>query len=426
MSKIEYKKTFAYHIEVGLGLNLNNIWNWEKNNENGINPYKIAKQSNKKVWLYCQEHDYHNYDREGNKIGYEITCANFYNNKRCRYCCGKHKIHYKDSIAYNYPKIAKMIAIEENNLTFEDCYNISCYNNKKFYFKCLECNNISKKRKILRNIVKRGNSCEFCSDGISIPNKFMANILKRLNINFITELSKSDFEWCGYFRYDFYLPKYDMIIEMNGEQHYIENATNNWKTLEQEQWNDLFKYKCAKGHVNNYIIIDCRNSTLEWMKENIIKELSCYFDLSNINWKLAWEESQNSLCVKTWELWNSGIHSTVEIGKILNLDRTTILKYLKNGKKINKCEFSSHLLRKENGLKNSGKNNYKSRCVICLTTGKIFYSLKEGAVHYNINVKNLCKCCQGERNYCGKLEDGTKLVWRYINWNHNKKYRRIS
>lgn len=32
-------------------------------------------------------------------------------------------------------------------------------------------------------------------------------------------------------------------------------------------------------------------------------------------------------------------------------------------------------------------------------------------------------CCKGERKYCGKLEDGTELVWRYVKWNHNKKYK---
>ena len=43
-----------------------------------------------------------------------------------------------------------------------------------------------------------------------------------------------------------------MIIETHGEQHYIENKANYWKPLEQEQMNDLFKYKCAKNHINNF------------------------------------------------------------------------------------------------------------------------------------------------------------------------------
>ena len=423
--KIKYDNSFAYHIEVELGLNLNDIWNWEKNNELDIHPYEIRKQSNKKVWLYCLENDYHNYDREGNKIGYEISCSNFYNNRKCGYC-GNHKVHYKDSLAYNYPNVAKMIAIPENNLIFDDCYNISCKSHKKYYFKCLDCGDISKNKKILDNVVKRRYSCEFCSDGLPITEKFMANVLKQLDKDFIYQLNKSNFKWCGYFEYDFYLPKHNMIIETHGEQHYIENKANYWKPLEQEQINDLFKYKCAKNHINNYIVIDCRYSELEWLKENIIKELSPYFDLSNIDWKLAWEESQNSLCIKAWKLWNSGIHNTVEIGNILNICRQTVAKYLKHGYIIGKCDYSVEKSRKEKGIRNSGKNNSKSRSVICITTNRIFYTLNEGSAYYNINIKNLCSCCQGKRNYCGKLKDGTKLVWKYINWNHNKRYKRIS
>ena len=107
---IRYEDSFAYHIEVELGLNLDDIWNWEKNNENGINPYEITKQNNKKVWLYCQEKDYHN-----DYGGYEIRCSHFYRGHRCGYCSSK-KIHPKDSLAYNYHNIAKMIAIEENKM----------------------------------------------------------------------------------------------------------------------------------------------------------------------------------------------------------------------------------------------------------------------------------------------------------------------
>ena len=322
---IRYEESFAYHIEVELGLNLDDIWNWDKNE---VNPYEIYKQSNKKVWLYCLEHDYHNYNREGNKIGYQITCNHFYNNRRCSYCHkGISEIHWKDSLAYNYPKIAEMIAIKENNLTFDDCYKIACTSGN-YYCKCLDCGSITDKKIRLGNIIFQGFSCKICSDGISISEKFMANILKQLDEDFITQLNKSDFKWCENFRYDFYLPRYNMIIEIHGEQHYIENITNNWKTLEQEQMNDLFKYKCAKNHVDNYIIIDCRYSTLEWIRENIIKELGNHFNLSNINWEKVWEKSQKSKCIETWELYDNG-YSVKDIAIELNLCETCVRNYIK-------------------------------------------------------------------------------------------------
>ena len=230
------KKSFAQWGIENFGEDfLDKYWNWEKNNEIGINPYKIGYGSHKKVWLYCLKHDYHNYDREGNKVGYEIRCDCFINGSRCGYC-GNLKTHWRDSLAYNYPNIAKMIAIPENNLTFEDCYVISCHNLRKFYFKCLDCGNVSKNKKILNDVVKRNFSCNICSDGISIPNKFMSNILNQLNIDFITELSSKKFSGKNYFYYDFYLPKYNMIIEINGLQHY--EIKHKGRTLEEEQMND--------------------------------------------------------------------------------------------------------------------------------------------------------------------------------------------
>ena len=55
MSRIpKYEESFAYYIEVELGLDINKIWNFEKNI---VNPYEIFKGCGKKVWLYCLEKD---------------------------------------------------------------------------------------------------------------------------------------------------------------------------------------------------------------------------------------------------------------------------------------------------------------------------------------------------------------------------------
>ena len=77
-----------------------------------------------------------------------------------------------------------------------------------------------------------------------------------------------------------------------------------------------------------------------------------------------------------------------------------------------------------------GKNNPSSKSVICLTTKKIFFTLKEGAEYYKCNKNVISDCCRGARNTngyrcytAGKLSDGTKLTWRYLVWKHNKRYR---
>lgn len=73
----------------------------------------------------------------------------------------------------------------------------------------------------------------------------------------------------------------------------------------------------------------------------------------------------------------------------------------------------------------SGKDSPNAKSVICLTTKRIFFTAKEGAECYNCQSSHIGKCCRGEKYYksVGKLEDGTRLVWRFLVWNHNKKYR---
>lgn len=327
-------KSFGYYLENELKLNINDIWNWKKNKENGINnPFEISKGSSKKVWLYCLKKDYHN-DNEG----YEITCCNFCQRRRCPYCSGK-KLHYKDSFGYKCNKLSTMIINDKrNDIMINDLYKISCNSKEKFFITCYSCGKPSGNKKTISNLYYQGFSCEYCSDGLPLTEKFVMNILRQLKINFISQLTKVNFEWCKNYEYDFYIPSLNAIMEINGIQHY--QKSNRGRTLEDEQENDKCKKELALDNgIKKYIIIDCRYSEFDWLKENIIKELSSYFDLSNVNWELAWEESQNSLVIKAWELWEKGLTS-YDISLVLNLSKQTIIKYLKKGSIINRCSYT--------------------------------------------------------------------------------------
>lgn len=69
-----------------------------------------------------------------------------------------------------------------------------------------------------------------------------------------------------------------------------------------------------------------------------------------------------------------------------------------------------------------GKNAPNSRAVICLTTKKIFYTITEGAKYYKCDNSHITKCCKGKAKFCGEYK-GEKLVWKFLNYKHNKKYR---
>ena len=56
----------------------------------------------------------------------------------------------------------------------------------------------------------------------------------------------------------------------------------------------------------------------------------------------------------------------------------------------------------------------EGRKVICITTNKIFKSMKEAGNFYSIKCSNnISKCCNRERTFCGKLPNGEPLKWMY-------------
>lgn len=52
--------------------------------------------------------------------------------------------------------------------------------------------------------------------------------------------------------------------------------------------------------------------------------------------------------------------------------------------------------------------------IICLTTNKIFDSISDANIYYNIkSCGNITRSCQENFRTCGRLEDGTPLKWMY-------------
>ena len=60
------------------------------------------------------------------------------------------------------------------------------------------------------------------------------------------------------------------------------------------------------------------------------------------------------------------------------------------------------------------EDNINKMMILCVTTGEIFEDIsvvKE--VYPDIYINNIPYCCKGKLNYCGKLEDGTPLEWKF-------------
>ena len=62
-----------------------------------------------------------------------------------------------------------------------------------------------------------------------------------------------------------------------------------------------------------------------------------------------------------------------------------------------------------------GSKHSQARKVQCITTGKKFNCIQEGADFYYIHRQGISECCRGKRKSAGKHPDtGEKLKWKYL------------
>ena len=217
-----YENSFAYYIEEELGLDLNDIWDWEENGRLNINPWDIYKSTGKiKVWIWCQDKCYHG--------SYDITPNKFTSRgDRCPYCnpFASHRVHKLDSFGYLYPSKAKYWS--DNNK--ESPYEVAVFSHGKYLFKCEKCG--EEFERYLNNINGRGDSLK-CPDCTSSQlEQETSKILQKYNIKYIPQKSYEGLigKNHGNLSYDFYLPNYNLLIECQGIQH--EKWIEGWITKE--------------------------------------------------------------------------------------------------------------------------------------------------------------------------------------------------
>lgn len=272
-----------------------------------------------------------NYD---NHIWY-ATPANILKSKNatgCPYCSGQKVLKGFNDLWTTHPNIASCLC--NKNLGYE----VSSGSRKKADFLCPQCGSAISNITI-KDAVRYNLPCPCCSDGVSFPERFVSNMLNQLGINYTHDKSLS---WSNNKRYDFYIEKYNLIIETHGEQHYDDNKQWDGDTVETERLNDEDKFNVAISNgIKFYVVLDCRKSDGNYIKESILNsELNKLFNLSNIDWNKCETDSYKSNIVKACDLWVGGLHSTKEISNILHLNRVTIINYLNKGTKYGICNYN--------------------------------------------------------------------------------------
>lgn len=342
-------KTSKFKLEVGQIMNeLEIIENGYSYNKNG----KKLKSYKYKCSKCSFNGNTPHYDKYGVcKNEYWITEYHLVEGKGCACCSGKIVVPTINAI-YVTDKWMVDLGVDA-----EESKRFASRSNKKVKVKCPHCGR--EDNKVCADIYGNKSIGCTCGDGFSYPEKFMYSVLKQLGIEFETQLTKSTLKWCDKYRYDFYIPSLNMIIETHGMQHYKESFSScGGKDMKQEQDNDVIKKKLAISNgikEEGYIVIDCRESSSEWIKNNILSSrLKDIFDLSKINWQKCEMFAINNLAKSICDYWNN----KEEVKMISNLiekfsiSRNTAINYLKKGAKLGWCNYDAKEEMRKCGTKN--------------------------------------------------------------------------
>lgn len=342
---------------------------------------------------------YKNYQYKCQKCGY--NCGEFYTNDGKKHnelwitedslkngsgcaCCGTYAtVENINSIKATIPNYKDYGVSEEDAKRYRP-------NNKNVEIKCI-CSNCGKiHKKTIKNVFRNNYVVCNCGNGRSYPEKFISKLLDINNIEYIIEFSKSNEKWCGKYRYDFYLPDYNSIIEVHGKQHYKQTNRKGARTLEEEQINDETKKELALNNgINKYIIVDFRNSNVDWIKNSIkttelFNIVTITDDILNECDKYALSNSIKYIC----DLWNkykinSPYGSITDFISCNNLKitRQCVRKYLKKGNEFGWCIYNPDSEKKNKDNKNARNNRCKyGKRVAIVKNGiilKIYNSLGE-------------------------------------------------
>lgn len=360
--------------------------------ENRIKQYK-NKRSYKREW----------YKYKCSKCCFEgwIVKNNLLNGIGCSCCSGKIVVEGINDIPTTAPWMVKYFQNPE------DAKKYTKSSGQKIYPICPDCGIIKNKSMKINDIYSNKNIQCLCGDGFSYAEKLMFNLLRQLGV-----LTKTQYHtyWSKNKKFDFHFEcdgeKY--IIETHGIQHYEQTTRKGARTLKEEQANDKYKKELALSNgikEENYAVIDCRKSELEWIKNSILhSKLNELFDLSEIDWLKA-EEFALSNRVKeicNFKKDNPNI-TTNEIEEISNIERTTIVKYLKRGAKLGWCEYNPQKERERVVLNNKNKKPSGKR-ILCINTNEEFANARVCSENseeiFGIKLKSdeLRKVCRGERN----------------------------
>ena len=261
--------------------------------------------------------------------------ANFLNSPKCPICDNRVCITGFNDIATTHPHLANLL--KDKSIATRKTINNKP--NEKHIFICPDCGKEIETSFYLLN--KYGVKCPYCSDGISFPNKVITNLLLQSGIDFEREKS---FDWSDGKIYDCYIEQKLCIIEMQGEQHYVNRGFNKIRgcSLEKQLATDKLKKENAINNgILKYYQIDCRKRDFEYIKNSIVKSgLLDYLDIDNVDWDTVYRQSIKSVVVEVCKYFSKYKTKINQLANLFKINKSTVNEYLKIGNTLGLCNYN--------------------------------------------------------------------------------------
>lgn len=309
-----------------------------------ITDKKYFTQGNRKAWYYKYHCNICGYDCDGGYIGGRFKQAAWFSRDQlgrrkagCPCCSHKLIVPHINSIRVTNPELSQYFLNDED-------MKYSVYSGKRINLKCPFCGTI-KENMVISSLLRQGIACPVCSDNISIGERIIYYILSRSGMDFKKEFMFPDNKW----RYDFYIPKYNAIVEVHGEQHYKQTS---FCDLSKNQQNDVDKKDFALNNgIDKYIEINAMKSDYDYIVNSIVNsDFSKIYDLNFVDWaEIKGMMFGNNIVKNICEYWeNNKVATYVDMEKLFGFSESTIRKYLRIGYKLGWChEEESHFHKSE-------------------------------------------------------------------------------
>ena len=290
--------------------------------------------------------------------------------------------------------------------------------------RCTDCNQTKYSR--IADLVRRGFTCDYCSDSVSFPNKIMRNLMLQLPVDELDFEYVSD--WSNKKCYDAYFKYQDKkyLVEFDGEQH---TKNTSWSTKEWQENNDSLKTSLAIQNGFNLIRIDARKSDFDFIKDKIMSsEFSQIFDLSQVDWNKIYDKALTNFNMEICEYYNK--HNDMmlkDIAKHFHISTPTLTSALKKLAQLGLCDYSKEKAF-QNGRKQCAKNRLGSGEPFSLYLDDIkiaeFRSVKL-CVQYmqeHYEHSNLTQQCIKRLLYSGNQYKGYRCVYDIGLYEYHKKH----